>query len=211
MSKRGCNDIETEIVQFGDLNPGDKIIGADGKVVEVTASYEKHIPKSMYEIEMEDGEVVQVSGNHLWYCEDTVDNLGKDRYRELAIDFFENNVIPDKLEEDELFPLQDMIKIFGDKVSTIIFIELACKSLGYTSYTPHLMYDDKMKVAGRKEAILNYSYNDFIDFLYQMKSATLENKGYFYFGQVRTTDEIFSLMEKDININIPHKKDIMYA
>lgn len=202
-------EYETEQVNFGDLVPGDKIIGANGNPVTVTATYEKHIPKDMYELEMEDGEVVQASGNHLWYCESSVDEKHKKEYLRLAKAFFENKVIPEPLEEDELFPIQDIIQIFGDEVDTILFIEKASKSLGYSSYTPHLMYDDKMKVAGRKEAIFNYSYNDLISFLISMKKAVLDNQGYFYFGEVRTTNEIFSLIEKGDKINIPHKKDVL--
>lgn len=202
-------EYETEQVNFGDLVPGDKIIGANGEPVTVTATYEKHIPKDMYELEMEDGEVVQASGNHLWYCESSVDEKHKKEYLRLAKAFFENEVIPEPLEEDELFPIQDIIQIFGDEVDTILFIEKAAKSLGYSSYTPHLMYDDKMKVAGRKEAIFNYSYNDLISFLISMKKAVLDNQGYFYFGEVRTTNEIFSLIEKGDKINIPHKKDVL--
>lgn len=202
-------DYKTELKEFGDLVPGDKIIGADGSPVTVTASYEKHIPEKMYEIEMEDGEVVQASGNHLWYCETELDEKNKDYYEKIAREYFDNHEIPDKLDEDELFPIQDMILIFGDEVNTILFIELACKSLGYTSYTPHLMYDDKMKIAGHKEAVFNYSYNDLIDFLNKMKSSIIDKKGYFYYGQVRTTDEIFDLINKGLDVNIPHKSDVI--
>lgn len=200
---------KTELKKFGDLVPGDQIIGANGKPVTVTAAYEKHIPKVMYEIEMEDGEVVQASGNHMWYCETELDEKNKFHYEELAGEYFRSHEIPNKLDEDELFPIQDIIKIFGDKMNVILFIEKACKSLGYSSYTPHLMYDDKFKIAGHKEAIFNYSYNDLIDFLHQMKSSTINNEGYFYFGEVRTTDEIFELINKGMDVNIPHKSDII--
>lgn len=202
-------DYKTELKEFGDLVPGDKIIGADGNPVTVTASYEKHIPEKMYEIEMEDGEVVQASGNHLWYCETELDEKNKDYYEKIAREYFDNYDIPEKLDEDELFPIQDMTLIFGDEVNIVLFIELACKSLGYTSYTPHLMYDDKMKIAGRKEAVFNYSYNDLIDFLNKMKSSIIDKKGYFYYGQVRTTDEIFDLINKGLDVNIPHKIDVI--
>ena len=200
---------KTELKEFGDLVPGDKIIGADGTPVTVTNAYEKHIPERMYEIEMEDGEVVKASGNHLWYCETELDEKNKENYKELARKYFRNHDIPEKLDEDELFPIQDMTLIFGDEVSTVLFIELACKSLGYSSYTPHLMYDDKMKIAGHKEAVFNYSYNDLIDFLNKMKSSVIDKKGYFYYGQVRTTDEIFDLINKGLDVNIPHKKDVI--
>lgn len=203
------SNYETEIVNFGDLKPGDKIIGSDGNPVTVTAAYEKHLPKSMYEIEMEDGEVVQASGNHMWYCETNADLKEKEEYIRLAKEFFNSREIPPKFPEDEYFPLVDIVKLFGNEVKNMLFIEKAAKSLGYSSYTPHLIYTDKMKVADYKEAVMNYSYNDLIDFLHSMKSAIFENKGYFYFGEVRTTEKIFSLIENGEEVNIPHKEDVL--
>lgn len=201
-------EYKKELTTFGELKPGDKIIGANGEPVEVTAVYDKHIPKSMYEIEMEDGEIVQCSGNHLWYCETSLDNKNKEEYKELAKEVLSTFEIPEKLEEDELFALADVVKIFGEDIKTMLFIEKVCKSLGYSSYSPHLIYSDKMKVADKREAVLNYSYNDLIDFLHKMKLSILENKGYFYFGEVRMTSHIFELIEKGEKINIPHKSDI---
>lgn len=201
-------DYKTKTVNFGDLVSGDRIIGSDGQPTTVTDVYEKHLPESMYEIEMEDGEVVQASGNHLWYCETNIDEKNKVEYMELAKEFFENYEIPEKLKEDELFPLKDFIQIFGKDIYTILFIEKACKSLGYSSYTPHFYYEDKIKKSSNREAILNYSYNDFIEFLTRMKHTLETEKGYFYFGEVRTTSEIFSLIKKGHEVNIPHKKDL---
>lgn len=212
MGKKKTNkNKDYEIVEFGDLKPGDKIIGSDGKPVVITDVYEKHIPQSMYEIEMEDGEIVQASGNHLWYCETDIDESQKEEYLRLAKVFFENNEIPEKLEEDELFPINDIVKIFGNEIDTMLFIEKACKSLGYSSYSPHLYYVDEVddENLARQEIILNYSYNDLIDFLHNMKKYIFEGKGYFYFGEVRTTTEIAKLMEKGVKVNIPHKSELL--
>lgn len=65
---------EYEVKNFGDLVEGDYIQGPDGSPVEITSVYEKHIPETMYEIEIEDGNKIKVSGNHLWYVE-TENNL----------------------------------------------------------------------------------------------------------------------------------------
>lgn len=209
--KKTNKNKDYEIVEFGDLKPGDKIIGSDGKPVVITDVYEKHIPQSMYEIEMEDGEIIRASGNHLWYCETDIDESQKEEYLRLAKAFFENNEIPEKLEEDELFPINDIVKIFGNEIDTMLFIEKACKSLGYSSYSPHLYYVDKVddENLARQEIILNYSYNDLIDFLHNMKKYIFEGKGYFYFGEVRTTAEIAELMEKGVKVNIPHKSELL--
>ena len=201
-------DFKTELTTFGELKPGDKIMGADGQPVEVTAVYDKHLPDKMYEIELEDGEIVRASGNHMWYCETEEDFKFKEEYLRLARKFFNSYKIPEKLEEDELFPTEDLIQIFGQEVDTMIFIEKACKSLGYSSYTPHMVFDGLKEDVSNRGIVMNYSYNDFVDFLKDMKKSILENKGYFYFGEVRTTDEIFDLIGKGSNINIPYKEDV---
>ena len=201
-------NLKTELTTFGELKPGDKIIGADGKPVEVTAVYDKHFPDKMYEIELEDGETIRASGNHMWYCETGTDVKFKEEYKLLAKSFFSLYEIPNKLDEDELFPTEDLIQIFGQEVETMLFIEKACKSLGYSSYTPHMVFDGFKEDVSNRGIVMNYSYNDFVDFLQDMKRSLLENKGYFYFGEVRTTDEIFDLIEKGADINIPYKEDI---
>ena len=199
--------MKTKVVKFGDLKPGDKLVGSDGEITEVVKVYDKHIPEKMYEIEMEDGEVIQASGNHLWYCETNSDELGKEMYRQIASEYFENNEIPEKLVEDHHFPLELITTMFGDNINTRIFIEKASRSLGHASMTPHIMLINKLKDQVTEE-ILNYSYNNLIDFLYKMKEAVLDNNGYFYFGQVRDTQEIAKLKKYNRYVNIPHKKDI---
>ena len=160
--------MKTKVVKFGDLKPGDKLVGSDGEITEVVKVYDKHIPEKMYEIEMEDGEVIQASGNHLWYCETNSDELGKEMYRQIASEYFENNEIPEKLVEDHHFPLELITTMFGDNINTRIFIEKASRSLGHASMTPHIMLINKLKDQVTEE-ILNYSYNNLIDFLYKMK------------------------------------------
>lgn len=199
--------MKTKKTTFGELKRGDKLVGSDGKTTTVTKVYDKHIPKKMYLIEMEDGEVIKASGNHLWYCETDLDVAEKEMYRSLAKEYFENNRIPDKLEKDKEYPLEIMVNLFGESIKTIVFIENACKSLGYVSMTPHALITDKMKKVNVTE-IYNYSYNNLIDFLVKMKEAIINNKGYFYFGKVRTTEEIAKLKWYNRYVNIPHKGEM---
>lgn len=199
------NNLKTEVVNFGDLKPGDKIIGADGKPVTVTNVYEKHFPDTMYEIEMEDGEVIQASGNHLWYCESDIDVKNKNEYLRLAKKFFETKVIPEKEDDEPFTTLEEIITLFGDEIDTQLFIEKACRSLGHSRVGPHVIVEDEYAI---KETLKYYSYNDLIDFLHEMKKAVMDNQGYFFFGEVRETEEIAKLMEKGVNINIPTRKEV---
>ena len=194
--------MKTELVQFGDLKPGDKIIGADGQPVTVTNVYEKHFPDKMYEIEMEDGEVVQASGNHLWYCESEQDFKFKDEYMRLAKVFFKNKTIPKKEEDEPFTTLNEMITLFGNEIDTNLFIEKVCRSLGYSRVGPHVIVKDKYIV---KETVLLSPPL----LLYNIEGHYyIGNKGYFFFGEVRTTEEIAQLMEKGVEINIPTRKEI---
>lgn len=200
------NQHKTRIEEFGNLKPGDRIVGSDGKPVTVTNVYDKHFPERMYEIEMEDGEVVQASGNHLWYCETEHDVKDKDEYERLAKVFFENKVIPEKQDEDVYAELKEIIEVFGDEVSTQLFIEKVAKSLGHSRVGPHVVLQDDLAY---KEDLQYYSYNNLIDFLENMKKAVLDGEGYFYYGEVRETDEIARLMHHGVEVNIPHKGDVM--
>lgn len=65
----------TTVTTFGELEEGDWILGPDGKPVQVIKAYDPHVPERMYEIEFEDGTVIQASGNHLWYIEPESDVL----------------------------------------------------------------------------------------------------------------------------------------
>lgn len=196
-----------EIVKFGNLKEGDKLVGSNNELVEVNKVYQKHIPHKMFEIEMEDGAVIKASGNHLWYCETDTDLNGREEYLKLAQEFFKNNEIPQEVDGNPYYSLYEMVNIFGDNIKTQLFIERACRSLGYSSFTPHIILEDLKKTSN--EIIYNYDYNDLIKFLQIMKESVLNDKGYFYYGEVRTTEEIAELIiNHNINVNIPHKSEM---
>ena len=69
----------TEVVNFGDLKVGDQVLHPLGFPTTVTQAYDTHIPDSMYELEMENGQIIRASGNHLWYIEPLVDRNGHRR------------------------------------------------------------------------------------------------------------------------------------
>lgn len=69
--------------RFDELQEGDLIRGVDGDSVRVTKAYDVHLPATMYEVESTDGEVLKVSGNHLWYVVTQLDlELHRSRLRE---------------------------------------------------------------------------------------------------------------------------------
>lgn len=200
-------DDKYETVEFGDLKPGDKLIGTDGKITEITKVFQKHLPDKMYELEMADGEIVQASGTHLWYCESDKDKALKEDYFNLAKTYFENNVIPEHNEHNPHYPLAIITIKFGDDLNTRLFIDRVCRSLGYSSSIPHVVLKDDGEV--EEHLVYRYSFNDLVDFLHKMKESVINDNGYFYFGEVRTTDEIAELNWYNIDVNIPHKGEIL--
>lgn len=195
--------------RMGDLKVGDVIIGAAGEPTTVTAAYDEHIPKNMYEIEMEDGQVIKASGNHLWYCETDTDRKEKKKYKRAAKKFFKENTLPAYDDLCPAFPPEIMGMKFSNDVKHQKFIERVCQSLGPSIATPHMTFDGYMEVVA-DEMLFTYSFNDMIDFLKDMEDA-ISKKGtkYFYFGKVRSSDEIFSIMDE--NVNIPEKGDVLYG
>ena len=59
--------------KFGDLKPGDVIVGKNGEPTTVVEVYDEHIPERMFEIEMDNGTTIKASGNHMWYVETDFD------------------------------------------------------------------------------------------------------------------------------------------
>lgn len=190
---------------MGELEVGDIIVGPDGKPATVTAAYDEHMPKSMYEMEMEDGEILKVSGNHLWYCETRDDLKGKRKYMKLAKRYFKKNKIPNIDYGDEAAPIENLIAEFGGDAKENEFIKLMCESLGHSFETPHIEMDGYFEEVD-EHLIPLYSYNDLLDFMRDLRCHFAdESKGYFYFGKVRTTTEIFNTFG---DVNIPTLEDI---
>lgn len=67
---------QPEIMTFGELEEGYLVKGPNGNWVEVSKSYEHHVPDSgTYELEFENGVKIEASGNHLFYVETENDIL----------------------------------------------------------------------------------------------------------------------------------------
>lgn len=198
-----------QVINFGDLNPGDEIVGSDGELTEITDVYDKHIPDRMYELEMEDGQVFKASGDHLWYSETEIDEKNKEEYIRLAKEFFDNHGSPKPIKEDKHYELYEIVSLFGDDIPTRLFIEKACRSLGYSSFTP-IVHQEMMKSGEIKtiedKIVYKYSYNDLVKFLKEMR-VSLKNDNNLMFGEVRTTDEIFKLA-RHMKINIPTLEEV---
>lgn len=201
--------IKTHKDVIGNLKAGDYIIGADKQPTLVTQVFQKHTPKSMYELTMNDGQTVKCSGNHLWYSETDIDRNEKRGYLRLAKYFFKHEKIP---EYDPIMPAYP-IEIIGhkfsnDEKSQRLIIRI-CESLGPSFSTPDVLFDGYIDLISEHN-IYSYSYNDVIDFLKGLYKVVKKDKNqYFYFGRVRETRELVNMTH--LNINIPEKGDILHG
>jgi len=180
-----------------DISINSKLKGPDGETT-VTHDYEEHIPKHMFLLEMEDGELFEVSGNHRWYCETAEDRKNQKRYMKLAKKYFKTESIPQKLQKDELIQYDEALILFAGIKKNREFIGLICDSMGHSAETPLFLLEEKLN---EKEMIPVWSYNDLVNYLQKFKKELVDNNyGYFYFGKTRTMLDIFRLDEDNINI-----------
>lgn len=197
--------LEIENKRLHDVKVGDKVIGSDGQPVEVTHVFDKYTPSSMYQIEMDDGQVIKCSGNHLWYCETNDDRANKKDYIKLAKHYFRWHKIPTMDNLYPSYPYNQIGEKFAKDKKSRQLIERVCLSLGPFLSTPNVFFDGTKYVTENK--VYTYSYNDIIVFLKKLKKAIYKKDGYFYFGQVRETATIAKLAENQ-EINIPEHADI---
>lgn len=67
------DEFDYVVKRFGDLEVGDEIPDDNDDWETVVEVYDEHLPESMYEVTTDEGQVVEVSGNHLWYVETSLD------------------------------------------------------------------------------------------------------------------------------------------
>lgn len=187
---------------FKNITKTSKIVGTEPNL-KIKEIYDIHTPKETYSIYIGD-EIIDCSGNHLWYAETEYDMKYKDRYLELANKYFEHP--PDwstlKLDLDMEYPLSSIVLGFSRNIEEQEFIERVALSLGHTSEAN----DGIFMVDGKgKPGLELYNCRDFLNFIKKMEKTIKTHKGYFYFGQVYKTSVLATL---DCEINIPTIEEI---
>lgn len=207
--------------KFGDLKPGDVILGTDGREVTVVEAYDEHVPESMYEIEMEDGSVVKASGNHLWYIETSLDYqmhrqrraIGKELLKDLSVEQISKllDIAEDSSNNIIETSLIDMVILIGrkDNQRNIHMLERIASSLGPIAES-NVMYRDYETNEDIDDLTTTVRHYDAVLFAQQI--LTLSGKKEFrkrwnlIAGQVVTTCDMLSIA-KDIDIPVCESKE----
>lgn len=193
---------KAKIIRFDELREGDKVIGSNGEPVLVEKVYDTHMPKTMYEIEMEDGQRIECSGNHLWYTETEKDLSEKEDYYKDFLAYATVYSLPEYSKENAHYPFEVFVDNFSSDELSRRAISRVLLSMGHAGETPNVFFDGFEYLS--ETMIKLYSVNSFIEFTQSML------EGYFFYGKVRTTDEMFRIIDENgYNINIPEREDVV--
>lgn len=204
--------------RFGDLEPGDVILGADGQEVTVVKTYDEHTPEKMYEITMEDNTTIKASGNHLWYVETSID-YGTHRTRRKKARQLLKNLDPKKIqqldnianmgtEEEVETSLIDIITLLNAENNPDMFHLLVriAESLGHISESNITLQDVINQETETYSTVPGYDAKQFAQQILSLTGIKKYKKKYpLIIGKVITTEELLNI---NSSINIPFVKQL---
>lgn len=203
-----------ELKNFGDLQPGDQLIGSDGQPVTVVRAYDEHIPENMWEIELEDGSLIKASGNHLWYCETRLDwelhALRKRIAKKLlknatpqAIALLEESAAKENPVETRLVDMVTLLQAAGNQ-EYVNTIERVADAIGHVSENT-MVFEDLNGEGGEEESIRTYDARLFAQQLLKLTGKRKYKHYRLIVGSVMTTD---AMMELGETVEIPVTKPL---
>lgn len=189
--------------KFGDLEVGDVIRGADNQDVEVVQVYDEHIPEKMYEIELDNGETVKASGNHLWYVETDFDKsfhrerkrLGKKHFGKLNNEIMDNLVSISESEDEIETGLLDVVNLCEIDLTNyeaINVLERIAASLGHVAEndSEHIDYLTGESM-NKKDAVRSYDAKLFTQQVLSITGKKPFVKKYpLIVGRIMTTEQM---------------------
>ena len=198
-----------ELKNFGDLQPGDQLIGSDGQPVTVVRAYDEHIPESMWEIELEDGSLIKASGNHLWYCETRLDwelhALRKKTAKKLlknvtpqAIALLEESAAKENPVETRLVDMVTLLQAAGNQ-EYVNAIERVADAIGHVSENT-MVFEDLNGEGDEEESIRTYDARLFAQQLLKLTGKRKYKRYRLIVGSIMTTD---AMMELGETVEIP--------
>lgn len=194
-----------ELKRFGDLREGDYVMGSHGEPVRVNKVYEEHLPETMWELENDQGDLIRVSGNHLWYCESELDwalhmerrrigrKLFKNAPRE-TFDLLEEAANKEEPVETRLIDMISLLKAEGNKEFTSAIVRVA-SSIGHVAEET-ITYED-LSGAGREDKhVRSYDARRFAQQLLALSGQRKYRRSYkLIVGSVMTTEQMLEVRD----------------
>lgn len=204
------------IKDFGDLEPGDLILGSDGKPVEVLKVYEEHLPETMWEIEVEDGSTMKVSGNHLWYVETNHDyslhserrRIGRKHFGKLSkekIGLLERLAYSEDEVETSLIDMVVLLQAVGSREATRA-VERVAESIGHIAENAEEFEDIETGETFKDTTVRTYDARLFAQQVLSLSGLKKYKKNWpLVSGKVVTTLDLIELGD-DVEIPLMESK-----
>lgn len=205
----------SEFKKFGELEVGDMLVGSDGKPTTITDVYDVHIPESMYRLEFDTGDVIEASGNHLWYVETSLDRaLHRTRVksaRKLLKNILDKEKECDLLKVAELqqpaeTTLADMVAIIGHENDAIVHLcTRVAESIGHIAEETTTHVDMLTNEPAHQVSINVYDARLFCQQILALAYRKYARKWPVVVGQVLTTEALTNL---SMDVNFPDVKPL---
>lgn len=212
--------MDEKVITLGEVQVGDRVLGPDGSYSRVARVHDIHLPESMFRLTFEGKEgakVIEASGNHLWYCETSLDrSLHRKRLKE-GVKIFKDLTEEQKSDLFEIVlsehpqldvSLSDMIDLLGARELPARWQALVriAESLGpVVEETTQVrdLYDDKVEEESTERL---YDAKLFAKQVLGFTSRALRKKWPLIVGRVVTTEELALLA---LEVAIPEVREKM--
>lgn len=192
-----------EETTFENLREGDVIPGPQGPVT-LRRRYDTHVPERMFRLELEDGRVIDASGNHLWYIETRHHySMARERLRmakrvfrgitpSMAADLLELAEHPQEVETS----LRDLVSLLEleDSREGLETIYRVASSLGHVAEEGGVVEDlytgEHLEVPG---SLRTYDARRFAQQLLALSSRRYRRRWPLVVGEVVTTEDLISM------------------
>lgn len=214
----GEKEVDSEVIPFEELEVGDYVVGPDGEFVEVATVYDEHIPETMYEITLENGETIEASGNHLWYIETENDIATFHSRLKTSRKYLQKKMTDEKYDklldvatnyeavivETSLIDMISLISDPEDREAFKILLRVA-DSLGHISENEEVMEDFETGEYLDQTNIPHYDARLFSQQILALYKRRFARRWPIVKGQVVTTEELVNLYD---SADIPTIKEM---
>lgn len=208
-----------EVTTFGELKPGDVLVGSQGKV-QISHAFDEHLPDSMYELEFDNGVKLRASGNHLLYVVSGLDREchrnrltnGKALGKKISAEVIEElkGLASGEVNKGAQTSVRDFIDMLGSNIPgvTETVVRIA-ESIGHSSENRYYVnhgQDDEVAEALNRDPVMIKFYD--CQLFAQQLLSVFNIKGYrkkypVIVGSVIKVEDLLNMDTEDLYIPSP--------
>lgn len=208
--ERDLSQYSAHLLPFGEVRPGDLLNSPTGPT-EVLRVHEEHVPKSMYRLEFDGGQVIEASGNHLWYIETSLDRSlhrrrikeGKKLLKDMDAEVEETllQMAEDiEITEAKLTQMMQLLGVKRDDSERVQLLVRVASSIGHIVDEKITLQDMGTGVEEEGEFIRLYDGNLFAQQILALRDRKYRRRWPLIVGSVVTTEQMSRLA---LEVEIP--------